>query len=68
MYQGLFKEGKRNGFGKIKILNKEKDVIYEGNWVDGNKCGEGRQIDEYGIKYWGEWKDNKRDGFGRMKI
>jgi len=27
--------------------------MYEGNWVDGNKNGEGKQIDEYGIKYWG---------------
>lgn len=40
----------------MKILNKEKDVMYEGNWVDGNKSGEGKQIDQYGIKYWGEWK------------
>lgn len=29
----------------MKILNKEKDVMYEGNWVDGNKSGEGKQID-----------------------
>lgn len=33
------------------MLNKEKDVIYEGNWVDGNKNGQGKQLDEYGIKY-----------------
>lgn len=49
-YQGEFREGKRNGYGKIKILNKDtekpKFTIYEGNWVDGNKFGEGKQVDE----------------------
>ena len=42
--------------------------MYEGDWIDGNKCGQGKQIDEYGIKYWGEWKDNKREGFGKLKL
>jgi hypothetical protein len=29
----------------MRMLNKEKLVMYEGNWVDGNKNGEGKQID-----------------------
>lgn len=29
----------------MKILNKEKPVIYEGEWEDGNKNGQGKQID-----------------------
>ena len=35
----------------MKILNKDKPVIYEGFWDDGNKNGEGKQIDEFGIIY-----------------
>ena len=30
IYKGDFKEGKRSGKGIIKILNKEKEVLYEG--------------------------------------
>lgn len=40
----------------MKILNKQQNVVYEGNWIDGNKTGVGKQVDQYGVKYWGEWK------------
>ena len=41
IYRGMFKGGKRNGYGIIRILNKKikgddennhKEVFYEGNW------------------------------------
>ena len=67
-YRGQFFEGKRKGFGTMKILNKEKPVIYEGEWDDGNKNGKGKQIDEYDILYEGQWKDGKKNGIGKLKL
>ena len=29
-YRGNFVDGKRNGFGTMKVINKEKYVVYEG--------------------------------------
>ena len=68
VYKGEFSEGKRNGFGTMKLLNKDRLAIYEGLWVDGNKHGKGKQIDEYGILYDGEWRDGKKHGFGDIKL
>ena len=48
---GKFNEGKRNGFGIMKLMNKDKLVIYEGQWSNGNKNGKGKQVDEDGILY-----------------
>lgn len=67
IYKGQFSEGKRNGFGILKVYNSSgKATIYIGQFVEGNKHGEGKQIDESGLIYEGEWKDNRRDGYGKL--
>lgn len=48
LYSGEFKENKRHGYGVIKFLNKERDIIYEGEWAKGLKEGNGRQIEPDG--------------------
>ena len=48
VFSGEFKENRRHGFGVIKFLNKEIDIIYEGFWIRGLKEGTGRQADPDG--------------------
>jgi len=45
VYSGSFSENKRSGYGIMKLLTKEKDIIYEGNWLNGFKHGFGKQIE-----------------------
>lgn len=46
VYKGQFGEGKRNGFGILKVYNSSmKATIYIGQFIEGVKHGEGKQID-----------------------
>ena len=41
--------------------------VYEGSWEQGNKYGQGRNVDGLtGDIYIGEFSDGKRSGRGRM--
>lgn len=60
-YIGTFKNGKKDGFGKI--INSDNDIIYQGQWKKNKKNGYGEENSEY-KKYRGYWKDNKYNGYG----
>lgn len=55
IYLGDFKNGGRNGFGKV--YNPDK-TIYEGRWVNDKMDGSGIFVDDQGVKKTGVWKDN----------
>jgi len=55
IYLGDFKNGNRNGFGKV--YNPDKS-IYEGRWVNNKMDGSGMFIDDRGVKKTGVWKEN----------
>ena len=44
----------------------QASTIYIGQFIDGVKHGEGKQINEDNVFYEGEWKDGKKDGFGKL--
>jgi len=61
VYIGELKNGKPHGFGK----HETNDYIYEGEYVDGKRCGKGRyssKKDDY--VYEGEYLDNYSHGRG----
>ena len=49
------------GRGIMKFDNKS---VYEGQWVDGKRCGFGRLIQENGNMYEGCWKSDLANGYG----
>ena len=54
IYEGYWKENKKNGRGRIILLNKEEKVeIYEGTFKDNVFEGEGTYIWADGEKYIG---------------
>ena len=55
-YIGEFKNGKRDGKGKITLYDGE---VYEGNWKDDMKHGAGVLTTADGKKYEGEWLEDK---------
>ena len=63
-YEGEFKNGKKNGKGKIMY---ENGWIYEGEFSNDNQSGFGRLIQNDNEKYEGEWKNGKMNGEG-MRI
>ena len=63
MYQGSWKNGKRNGFGEE--VNSIDNNWLGGQWEMGQLIkGEAKQIVR-GSEYLGEWRNGKRDGKGR---
>jgi hypothetical protein len=66
-YIGCFKEGKRNGLGKLERYNqntKSWNIIYEGEWKDDNINGKGKMTFIDGSSYEGEFKEGKKEGKG----
>lgn len=64
-YIGYYKNNLKHGYGKYIYYNGD---IYEGNFIDGVKCGKGKFIshNEYGsLIYEGEWKNDMKNGFGK---
>lgn len=54
LYEGSYKNGKSNGYGKSYFPSGE--LQYEGMWADGNYHGEGTLYDENGsVVFSGEW-------------
>ena len=60
-YEGEFKNGKKNGTGKI--VYEEDGAIYEGDWQNDQKHGRGKSFIN-GCVYIGGYKFGKRDGSG----
>ncbi|XP_065890643.1 radial spoke head 10 homolog B-like [Dysidea avara] len=64
-YTGSWKNGKRNGKGKI-VYDEEGTSFYEGEWKDHVRFGQGYRRYSSGNVYEGEWCDDKRHGHGTM--
>jgi len=65
-YEGRYRDGMRNGFGKMVYPGGD---IYEGEWVDGKMQGEGSYTyKKTGDIYSGSWKANKKHGYGRYEF
>lgn len=54
-YTGEYKDGKKNGHGKMTY---ENGAVYEGYWKDDMKNGKGKIVDIDGTSYEGEWKND----------
>ena len=63
-YIGQFKDNKFNGKG-IKY-DKNGNIIYEGDFINGRREGNGKMFDEIGNYYIGQFKDNLRNGKGKV--
>lgn len=58
--------GKKHGTGIMKSTNGN---IYDGQWIDGVKSGQGTYYDATTkVIYQGEWKDGKKNGYGVLKF
>jgi hypothetical protein len=63
VYAGEFRDGKRNGKGKLTYAN---GSVYEGVFKDGKLNGEGRAVYSDGSVYVGRFEANQMTGQGRM--
>ena len=61
-YIGNFKDYKPNGKGKI--FDENEKLIYEGDFIDGEFEGKGKQIFDFGY-YEGEFKNDDYNGKGK---
>ncbi len=60
-YAGRFVEDFYEGYGKLR----ESDMLYEGMFIKGEKCGNGRQHNKMrSYRYEGGWKANLKNGHG----
>ena len=41
-------------------------VVYEGEWQDGKRHGQGKMTDADGDVYEGEWRNDLKDGQGTL--
>lgn len=55
VYEGVFREGKREGYGVLK----QAGEVYKGHWEDDCKSGFGLLLRDGEIKYEGYWENNK---------
>ena len=61
-YEGEFKNGERNGYGKMEY---KKEGLYNGEFKNGERSGHGKM--EYGNRtYEGEWENDMKHGLGKM--
>jgi hypothetical protein len=63
-YIGGWTEGKKHGEGKIV----SQDMIYEGEFEEDVRQGEGTETWRSGLTYGGEFKKNSKWGNGRLKL
>ena len=40
--------------------------LFDGDWANNQRHGEGKQVYENGDAYEGSWTDGKREGYGRL--
>jgi hypothetical protein len=64
IYEGEFKDGNRNGKGKMIFSNGD---IYEGEFKDGIENGKGKKIFSNGDIYEGEFKEGNFNEFENKK-
>lgn len=62
IYQGMFKKGKKEGFGTLIYL--KLNCKYKGEFSNGIINGKGMYIWSNGNRYDGEWKNSLRHGHG----
>ena len=66
LYRGDFKEGIKDGIGKMIIIKENEKIFYHGIWE--NDCLiKGKIYYEDGSTYFGDIKNYKRDGNGNFK-
>ena len=61
VYEGYYRNGKRDGYGKFKMTNGD---IYEGEFRNDYYEGKGSYKWTNGTEYNGKFKENKKEGFG----
>jgi hypothetical protein len=64
-YEGEFKNGELNGYGKLKYRN---GSVYTGEFKNNMQYGLGTMIHKSGVSYTGNFKDNMFDGEGIYKF
>jgi hypothetical protein len=63
VYEGEWRENAQHGKGELTNPNGD---VYEGDYVDGKNCGEGKvTFGEGGDACEGDWKDNMHHGEGK---
>ena len=65
LIESFFVAGKANGRGR-RITHQDKEV-YNGNWVDDLRHGEGLLTTEEGTQYTGSWQEDKKHGEGHER-
>lgn len=67
-YSGSWKDGSFNGWGN---LNLKQNEVYKGDWVSGERNGEGMfqysKVAPY-KSYKGQWKDDEFSGIGSLTL
>ena len=53
-------------YGKVKLLDENHELIYEGDYVNGKKEGNGKIVYQNGKYYIGEFKEGERNGNGTL--
>ncbi|SCN44900.1 conserved Plasmodium protein, unknown function [Plasmodium malariae] len=68
IYEGFWVNNKRNGWGTLKLVNKDqvKLIMYKGFWKNNERDFYGIQYYNDNSVYFGYWKRNKKFGFGKM--
>ena len=64
-YEGEWKKGQPDGFGKMIYANGN---VYEGNWENGLPNGEGKMTYKGGGIYEGNWYLGIISGHGKMTV
>jgi uncharacterized protein YjdB len=54
------------GPGAMGLWDNPERYLYRGEWIDGQRNGEGRALYPDGSEYFGSWKNDKRHGEGSM--
>ena len=62
-YNGNFQNDKRHGNGTLCSESKANNYVYDGNWYEGMRNGQGQEVTSKG-KYNGEWFEDMRHGKG----
>ena len=57
IYEGEFKNGLYNGYGRMIYASDHNVAFYTGKWVEGRKHGYGLQMDKKGKFNQGNWKN-----------
>ena len=66
-YKGEFAADQFHGFGTHKwLVGVSAGQVFEGQWENGHRIGQGKMSWPNGDVYEGQWEDNKRNGHGKM--